>query len=347
MRFQLPSKANLLFQSFFWMAYFFFALGVIMGMSEGKTRVALPIAIFNTLAHIGMVNFHLYFLMPNFWRQGKRVLHVLLVLALILLTSAFKWACLVAVGLDNEAPDFAYNSTALISIVSSIFVFAVSTPFIFFDFLIEKERLQAELKTQTYQSEIRFLRAQMNPHFLFNVLNNLYSMIFTGSKEAGPTVLKLSELMRYMLYETDGKDVPLLKEVTYLVKLIALQTLKQGKHPTVEFEVGEIPQNTLIPPLLLVSFFENAFKHSSWDAEDGSGFIKGHLRMEDDVLHLELRNSIGQTAPADTPGGIGLSNTRQRLNLLYPNKHTLETKASGKIYEVDLRIQLTPNPTLK
>jgi len=340
MRFHPPSKANLLFQSFFWVAYFIFAGVVTYGLTDGNLMVAIPIAVMNTIFHIGMVNIHLYFLLPNFWRQRKKVLHMLLTLALLVLVSFFKWGLVMAVGPESAAPPDALGSAPVVAVISSLFVFVVSLPFIFFDSILEKEKLKAELQSQTYQSEIRFLRAQMNPHFLFNVLNNIYSMVFTGSDEAGPTVLKLSELMRYMLYDTDGGNVSLLQEAAYLEKFIALQTMKQGERPTVHFEVGEIPPRAQIPPLLLVSFLENAFKHSNWDAEDGKGFIKGGLWVKENTLHLELSNSIGPKRVSTGHGGIGLTNTSQRLELLFPKKHLLLSEESEGIYKVLLTIQL-------
>lgn len=315
---------------------------VTYGMTDGNLAVAIPIALMNTIFHIGMVNFHLYFLIPNFWRQRRRILHILLTLALLALVSASKWGMVLLVGSENAAPPDVLGSAPVVALISSLFVFIVSLPFLFFDSILEKEKLKAELQSQTYQSEIRFLRAQMNPHFLFNVLNNIYSMIFTGSDEAGPTVLKLSELMRYMLYDTDGKNVSLLQEAAYLEKFVALQTMKQGENSTVHFEIGQIPPRTQIPPLILVSFLENAFKHSNWDAEDGKGFIKGGLWMEEHTLRLELNNSIGAKPARDKSGGIGLKNTSQRLELLFPEKYQLISGESEGIYNVSLTIHLSP-----
>lgn len=199
--------------------------------------------------------------------------------------------------------------------------------FYFIRYAYYQELQQKELEIQSRKSELSFLRSQINPHFLFNTLNNIYSLVYLQSPKALETITGFSDIMRYMLYDST-KDVPLAMEIEYIEKYISLQQLKSEKPPQIIFTKSGDLQNTYLPPLLLIPFVENAFKH-------------GQLFEPDDKLELAITNDNKQTVfychnkianiQKDATGGIGLKNVQRRLELLFPGKHTLEI-INGPVY---------------
>lgn len=214
----------------------------------------------------------------------------------------------------------------------------------------ERQRLEA----QSLQSELKFLRTQINPHFLFNTLNSLYALTLKKSDRAPETVLKLSEMMRYMLYESNARSVSLSKEVDYLRNYLDLEKLRHGDSADIRFEVDGAIEGQEIAPMILVTFVENAFKHGLGKVLDG-GFVHIVLLVEDDEIRFHIENAKPTALIADTgPGGIGLVNVERRLDLLYPGQHELNTLVTDATYAVDLyldlhvdadTLQLTPAPS--
>ncbi|MBT8219331.1 MAG: histidine kinase, partial [Bacteroidia bacterium] len=198
------------------------------------------------------------------------------------------------------------------------------------------------LETQTMQSELNFLKTQINPHFLFNTLNNLYALTLKKSDKAPEIVVKLSEMMRYMLYECNERRVPLTKEVNYLKNYLDLEKLRQGDDVRIKFQVhGEITDQQ-IAPLLFIPFLENSFKHGITNTLH-EGYVNILLDAEEDHIRFEIENSKPETMPAEThkkSGGIGLKNVRRRLNLMYPNKHDLNIKDTPRSYGITLDLDL-------
>ena len=203
-------------------------------------------------------------------------------------------------------------------------------------------RERQKLQQQTLQSELKFLRTQINPHFLFNTLNSLYALTLKKSDRAPETVLKLSEMMRYMLYESNAAAVPLRKEVDYLRNYLDLERLRHGEEADIRFDVeGDVDEQD-IAPMILVTFVENAFKHGIGKVL-GAGFVHMVLLVEADEIRFHIENAKPSDAVASGgPGGIGLVNVGRRLDLLYPERHELHTLVTDDVYAVDLYLDLTP-----
>ena len=200
------------------------------------------------------------------------------------------------------------------------------------------EKLKAELLAQTKSSEIALLRSQINPHFLFNTLNNIYSLVYQKSDKAPSAVMKLSEIMRYMLYETNAEKVALNKELNYILSFIELQELRINNSDYVKYELKGNSDNRRISPMILIPFIENAFKHGSKKA--ASPGITININLESDVFIFDISNYIKKNDETmDKDGGIGLHNLQRRLELIYPGKHKLEIKNDGEIYSVHLEIE--------
>ncbi|MEO7047275.1 MAG: sensor histidine kinase [Ferruginibacter sp.] len=197
---------------------------------------------------------------------------------------------------------------------------------------IEKEKLSMELE---------MLKAQVHPHFLFNTLNNLYSLTLTHSDKAPIVVTHLSELLRYMLYECDEKEVPLEKEIETLKKYVELEKLRYGSRIDVSFVSSGNIKDNMIAPLLLIPFVENSFKYGTSE-QLGQCWVNLNFYADGNDFTFNLTNSISNEKTRSLSGGIGLQNIKKRLELIYPGKYTLTANEDAGMFIVKLQIQLNP-----
>ncbi|MDT7828434.1 histidine kinase [Pricia sp. S334] len=199
------------------------------------------------------------------------------------------------------------------------------------------ERKAKERESETLKTELAFLRSQISPHFLFNVLNNIVALVRLKSEELEPTILKLSSLMQYMLYETDEDKVLLKSEVDYLGNYIDLQKLRFGKRLNLNFDVDMKEDWHTIEPMLLIPFVENAFKHGTGMIADP--VIDISLKADNGELLFSVKNKyIEKDEAKDKVSGIGLSNVRRRLELLYGKGHDLKIDKTADWYIVTLQL---------
>jgi len=199
------------------------------------------------------------------------------------------------------------------------------------------------LAKEKLESELNFLKGQIHPHFLFNTLNNLYSLILKQSDAAQEVVLKLSELLRYLIYDTQAQEVALNKEIMNIRNYIALEKIRFGSSIEVSFHnFGDLSGNT-IAPLLILPIIENSFKHSTKN-ETQKAWITIELSMLENVFTAKVENSISenqnQIKTSKNSEGLGLANLTKRLNLLYPHKHQLKITKNEDSYLVILSIEL-------
>lgn len=197
-----------------------------------------------------------------------------------------------------------------------------------------------QLEKQAVEAELYYLKSQINPHFLFNTLNNIHTLVYRQAPAAGApeAVMRLSSLMRYMIYESNAAVVPLSREIDYLQDYIGLQQLRYKDSPVVQLLVEGDITSADIAPLLFIHLLENAYKHGPARLEPGAIQVK--VAVIENMLTLRITNPIGrQPARAlDGPGGIGLPNVRKRLALLYPNQHSLQVDRNDALFSVTLEI---------
>ncbi len=257
------------------------------------------------------------------------------------------------------------------AVVAIVMVAAISTGYGLLNYLVVQEKIYHEKQQERLKSELSFLRSQISPHFIFNILNSIVYLIRTKSDAAEPVTLKLSELMRYMLYESENAQIPLEKEISYLENYIELQKVRFEEDVQIEFRISDMElretemrnakseiKNTagiaisdrfpeirnpksvivMIEPMLLIPFVENAFKH-------GVGMvihpiIDIDLKISKNALSFTVKNKIApETAlEKDESSGIGLKNVQRRLELLYPKKHQLTITNDGEWFEVKLNL---------
>lgn len=208
-----------------------------------------------------------------------------------------------------------------------------------------KSRAYQQIEREKLQAELQLLKSQVHPHFLFNTLNNLYALTLRKADNSPAVVLKLSELLSYMLYDCNAPEVPLEKEVQFMRNYIGLEQLRYGDRLDMSVQItGDYP-NKLIAPLLLVPFLENAFKHGTSEQLE-QAWMHLDLSVQDTTLKFKLINSRETTEHDETyVGGIGLQNVQKRLRLLYPDRYDLRLLAEAETFMVTLTLDLSSAPT--
>jgi two-component system, LytTR family, sensor kinase len=213
---------------------------------------------------------------------------------------------------------------------------------------MEEESNKQSRENETLKSELSFLRSQISPHFLFNIMNSIVAMSRVKPELVEPTLIQLSQLMRYMLYESDENKVPIDKEIEYLESYIALQKMRFGKSLNIEIKKQILDKNAVytegslfsIEPMLLIPFVENAFKHGVGMIREP--MIKIQIFMQDNQLIFNVLNKFNKDTEEqkDFDSGIGLKNVSRRLELVYGKEHSLKTVAENDLFVVNLKINL-------
>ncbi|MCV6629134.1 MAG: histidine kinase [Flavobacteriaceae bacterium] len=206
---------------------------------------------------------------------------------------------------------------------------------------IHKQGEMEQLRAAADDSELRYLKSQVNPHFLFNNLNNLYAYAIEQSPKTPEIILELSAVLRYMLYDCKEDSVLLTKEIAHLQHFTALNQLQIEDRGEVNFMISAIPENYVIAPLILLMFIENAFKHSTGSMSDDILVDIAIDVNREGQLHFYCENSYRGTSNNDSlDKGIGLENVQKRLKMLYPNSHDLQIETTDTSYKVNLSMQL-------
>jgi len=321
---------------------------IFIGHNNNKTA---------TLQHIlivwiiyGAINISLFYLnylllIPIFLRDKKYVLYSIVTIAAIIIYGFGKYGIATMFDKDvlmhykeeslNEVETFFsyFLSTILVSI---IFLFLSFVLKLGVDWVVN-ERVQRDLENQRLSAELAFLKSQINPHFLFNSLNSIYSLAYQKSETTPEAILKLSEIMRYMLYECNDNKVDLSRELQYLQNFIDLQKIRFSNKAYIDFKIEGQVRNQKIVPLLLIAFIENAFKHGV--ANDALSPIRLLITLDDAHLHFYIQNKKHNNN-RDSIGGIGLNNVKRRLDLLYPGKYNLDIRDETDTYTCELSLIL-------
>jgi len=279
---------------------------------------------------------------PRILFRKKLALYVLtlfLVLGLMMVVTHFYREILHNLGIYKHREEGFDWKVVFIPLYPCILAFGISTFVRLTGQWMTGERHKQDLENEKLISELGFLKSQINPHFLFNTLNNICSLARKKSDETENALIKLSEIMRYMIDESKEDKVLLSKEIEYLNNYIELQRLRLSGKVKIEFTITGDPTTKMIDPLLLIPFVENAFKHGISYREEP--LISISLKIHDSGLDFHIENTVfrsnGDRLP-DEPG-IGLRNVRRRLDLLYPEKHDLRITEDGEKFRVDLTIR--------
>jgi len=200
----------------------------------------------------------------------------------------------------------------------------------------DRKRLE-KLERENLAQQLEYLRYQINPHFFMNTLNNIHALVDINPEQAKDTILELSKMMRFVLYEGNKQGVPLSRELDFIRHYVTLMQLRYTNKVKITLDLPQSTSDRQIPPLILITFIENAFKHGI--SYQHPSFIEVSVSEHDDAMHFTCRNSKGEK-PNEEKGGVGLANIRKRLNLLYGRDYALRIKNDADSYSVELSLPL-------
>ena len=319
------------------------------------------------MALVNMIVFYMlfYLLLPKIFSGSKTRIVILIILVFPI--SIFVWMAATyfislfyyALGIEVTFGELkgvikmSANQTFLEAVSpkrmlsQTIIIISLLSPFCFAKILVEItklynkkfqiEREKTALEIQNIQIEKDFLKAQLNPHFLFNTLNNLYGLTVRKDNLAPEVILNLSDIMSYTLYESNTEIVRLEKELDFIKNYIALEKMRYDDETDIKVTIEGQTAGLFIAPLLTFTFIENAFKYG---LKSKKAFIKLDIKIENNTFWLSLENDSEETANDSDFGGIGVENARKRLELLYPDQYELEIKRLQNSFKVDLKIVL-------
>lgn len=325
----------------FWLLVFgiWYFLRVDDYSSPRKAFAVTFIKVFDLALMIYITN---YVLIPKLLYRKRYVWFGLAFVTMIIVSSAIKMNIL---GHLTNNPAL-YNWTADIKrrlydniIPHFILVFAGASVKLMFDYTILQQRM-AETAKEKAETELNFLKSQINPHFVFNSLNSIYFLINKENVAARGALHKFSEMLRYQLYEMNDSKIPIEKEIHYLKDYVDLQQLRKDEKYAVQFTAAPDVKGFSIEPLLLVPFVENAFKHISHH-NDKANYVKVDMFRANGTFIFSVTNSKDQQPTTETHGGIGMNNVKRRLELLYPGKHELKIDETENSFNVQLNLQLS------
>ena len=202
----------------------------------------------------------------------------------------------------------------------------------------EDQKKLLRLEKENLEQQLEYLKYQINPHFFMNTLNNIHALVDIDAEKAKSTILELSKMMRFVLYEGDKKGVPLTREFGFIRNYITLMRLRYTDKVQISIDLPAQTPDLMIPPLMLITFIENAFKHGV--SYQHASFIEVKAEVQGDTLHFSCRNSKAEKSNEEK-GGVGLVNVKQRLKLLYDNDYSLKIQDDSDVYSVQLTIPLS------
>lgn len=330
----------------FWLLYYLYRVYLYIDIYE-HTLIVQFIELF---VKVTVVYINMYVLMPLLLKRNKEFWYIITIVSLLVLGTEIqlliiRWCIHIGIYTDIKI-SVLYSKGKVARTASHIFNILVFTSIIKIlkDNYIHQQKTQ-QLQQEKLEAELKFLRSQINPHFFFNTLNNLYSLILSKSEQAQEVTLKLSDLMSYILYDSNQEQVLLSQEIACLQNYIALESLRFGDELEVSFAISGDEDAHTIPPILLLPFVENSFKHCNPDGKSPI-HIKIELKIDTDGLEFIVENSIGQTVAVAIqdaevlPGGIGMTNVQRRLNLLFQEDYTLHVEQTTEMYKIYLNLPL-------
>jgi len=341
----MNNKRELIAHSAYWLFISGVMLLALYFSNQKITADELRISIgYFTVINISIFYINYTLLIPLLVK--KYWLYILSLIGLIILMAAVKTIIAVLyrdIVLQHTSPKTgevivtAINSFVVQSVFTSGF-FIISGCLIKFTLdWFSNIRIQRSLETEKKDMELQFLKSQLNPHFLFNSLNNIYSLAYQKSDKTADAILKLSEILRYMIYESNDSWVALSTEIEYVNSYIELQKLRFKDGAAIEMTVNGEIDNQQILPLVLISFVENAFKHGV--ANDPNDPIRINIIANKKILHFSITNKKN-VSNKDEMGGVGLNNVERRLQLLYPERYKLNIVNSATHYTSELMLDI-------
>ena len=342
---------RVIYHLLFWVvAYFFFV--IFFGRANRDYSVTIVFASMLFPLSIATTYFVNYYLIPQFLftkKYAKFALFAFYTLTVsIWLELLISLAIFVFIGNYEMVKIDPASFDVVLLFVGLYFIIIVATAIMlvrrFFQFQkknkeLDQRKFEVELKLK--EAELKLLKAQIHPHFLFNTLNNLYGLTLEKSDDAPNLVLRLSEILDYILYRCNEKYVPLSEEINNLKNYIEIEKIRYSEKLKLEVDFPKEMDGFIIAPLILLPFVENAFKHGV-SKSTGMAHVKTEVSLAESILSFNIKNSKNPTIKSEEnySKGIGLNNVKKRLNLMYPKKYTLSINNEQETFSVNLTLQL-------
>ncbi len=329
----------------FWLVYLSFNLYQVSVFQQARgydwynliTNFATQLVFTMVIAY-----FNYFYLLPQFQKHKNpwRYAWQFLIPFIVIITSRIILQRYLIDGYTHKVGYF-YSSVFVVQAISiTLFIVIFVGMLRFASDWFELEAKKKELANEKLLAELNFLKAQINPHFLFNTLNNLYYLAFSKSDNATVVIDKLSQMMRYMIYDSNHPTVSLSKEIDYMNNYISLERLRLNDEVAIHFDVKGPVEKMKIVPLILITFLENAFKHGLGNQQ--GAYVKAALIVAGNTCIYTVENShVPATNDNTEKSGIGLQNVKRRLALSYPDKYELLIEDSESKYFVELKLTLS------
>jgi two-component system LytT family sensor kinase len=323
---------------FFWLTYAW-TYSVLFPLGEGRVQ-SFVIANGLLLFHALVAYFNNDYLIPRLLLARNYLLYILS-LGLAIVSVCFPLSIVVHIVVENEELQTLIwsDSFFLFLIINVIFTVITTMVLKLVKQWYSDQKTTKDLQQEQLQTELKFLKSQINPHFLFNSLNNLYALTLSKSDSAPEVVLRLSNILRYILYESNEGYVSVRKEMEHVKDYVAVEKLRLGMGVSIDIDIDDAIQDDPVEPMLFLTLVENAFKHSE-DILPEKRFIRIHAKSLDTGFRFLIENTFSPSKRDSETGGIGLENIKKRLNLIYPNQHDIKSSTADGVYRVDLIIKL-------
>jgi two-component system, LytTR family, sensor kinase len=342
---RVPDKRtkSIILHSLFWFVWLFRSFYDVFGpwgFKGGLLYIGVVL-----ITQMPLVYFHLYFLVPKLLNRRFFVFYLISAAACVTVYSYTNHYLL------NNLPE-SWVPETMISFIDRIkpnydilegvivIILTYALKYTLIAFITQNELLK--LQKEKLELELNALKSQVNPHFLFNTLNNLYSLTLKNSEKSSEVVLKLSDIMRYVLYQSNEYKVPLQKELEFIQNYVALQKIRYNENYIINFSVNGTVNGQTVAPLLLIDFIENAFKHGL-DRRFNDGHVSIYIDLGESSFDFHVKNSKGHSDDGsiiNKTNGIGLNNIKRRLELMYPGNYELLINDENETFEVNLKLQL-------
>lgn len=333
--------SDTLIHVFVWVTYFMISWSFYHEYLPLNNIIVSPqrLFLFNCV-YIGLflpIPYFVVYLKQKLFKQQQHLLFFVIVTITFIVCSSL-FAVIDRLFILHEQPKWFYTFGHLMARVIYLIILSLIINWIKIrsDYHKQKKQ-QAELERLKKEAELNMLIAQISPHFLFNALNNLNSLIHTNSEKASDVVVKLSDLLRYVIYEGKEEKVLIKDEIIYIENYLSLNNMKKRLEHKISFK-HVIHYNSKVEPLIFINFIENAIKHGSLENEND--FISIEIYADNTQINFRCVNTVTEFQNKDATKGIGIENIKKRLEALYPQKHELFIEPTISVFEVNLKLQL-------
>jgi sensor histidine kinase YesM len=330
----LDDKKRWLRHLLFWVVVYIDVLFSLIGLTDPLEMSVGTFLVLHLIPDLVLVYLSILLLVPKLLFKGKMLLFLAFSLLLLLIYSGYTFTYDYFEGTLDE--EYSYFTTFLYAhFLDGVQLFAKAAGLkIFLQYVSNLKKLQ-ELETQNLTTELAYLKNQVHPHFLFNILNSIAVLSEKYPEKVTEAIIQLSKVLRYQLYEGEKEMVPLTNELENLKNYLLLEKMRKNK-PTFEFNINGDPNGILVAPFLFLPFIENAIKHGI--SHQGESNIKVDFDLTKSQILFTIINDIPPVRPTRIEGGIGLKNIQRRLELLYPHRHKLSIENGITFFKVTLQL---------